>query len=60
MRRLPVKFADDLTLGAPGTKSGDTSRTEFNNVQAWSKENRMPLNMKIKRYEMVVRMIVNI
>ena len=41
-----VKFADDLTLGVPGTESGDTSRTEFDNVQAWSEENRMPLNMK--------------
>ena len=41
-----VKFADDLTLGVPGTESGDTSRTEFDNVQAWSKENSMPLNMK--------------
>ena len=48
-----VKFADDLTLGVPGTESGDTSRTEFDNVQAWSEENRMPLNMK-KTYEMVV------
>ena len=47
-------------LCAPGTKSGDTSRTEFNNVQAWSKGNRMPLNMKIKTYEMFVRMTVNI
>ena len=37
-----VKFADDLTLGVPGTESGDTSRTEFDNVQAWSEENRMP------------------
>ena len=41
-----VKFADDLTLGVPGTESGDISRTEFDNVQAWSEENRMPLNMK--------------
>ena len=30
-----VKFADDLTLGVPGNESGDTSRTEFDNVQAW-------------------------
>ena len=50
-----VKFADDLTLGASGTESGDTSRTEFNNVQALSEENRMPLNMKKKyEYEKVV------
>ena len=38
-----VKFADDLTLGVSGTESGDTSRTEFDNVQAWFEENRMPL-----------------
>ena len=48
-----VKFADDLTLGVPGTESGDTSRIEFDYVLAWSEENRMPLNMK-KTYEMVV------
>ena len=41
-----VKFADDWTLEVPGTESADTSRTEFDNVQAWSEENRMPLNMK--------------
>ena len=27
---------------------------EFDNVQAWSRKNRMPLNIK-KTYEMVVR-----
>ena len=48
-----VKFADDLTLEVPGNVSGDTSQMEFGNVQAWSKENRMPLNIK-KTYEMII------
>ena len=37
-----VKFADDLTLGVPGTESGDKSRTEFDNVQAWSEKTECP------------------
>ena len=49
-----VKFADDLTLEVPGNVSGDTLQMEFDNVQAWSRENRMPLDIK-KTYEMVVR-----
>ena len=49
-----VKFADGLTLEVPGNVSGDTSQMEFDNVQAWSRENRMPLNIK-KTNEMIIR-----
>ena len=45
-----MKFADDLTLGVPGTESGDTSRTEFDNVQAWSEKTK-----NAPEYEKTVR-----
>ena len=54
-----MKFADDLTLGVPGTESRETSRTEFDNVQAWSEENRMPHNMK-KTYEVVAHGVTSV
>ena len=41
-----VKFADDLTLEVPVNVTGDASQMEFDNVQAWSRENRMPLNLE--------------
>jgi hypothetical protein len=49
-----IKFADDMTLGVPGTNEGDTSRIEVDNIIEWSQRNRMPLNM-YKTWEMVMR-----
>ena len=49
-----IKFADDMTLGVPGTNEGETSRIEVDNIIEWSQRNRMPLNMD-KTWEMVMR-----
>ena len=48
-----IKFADDMTLGVPGTNGSDTSNIEVNNIIKWSETNRMPLNMR-KTWEMVI------
>jgi hypothetical protein len=48
-----IKFADDMTLGVPGTNEGDTPRIEVDNIIEWSQRNRMPLNMD-KTWEMVM------
>ncbi len=49
-----IKFAGDMTLEVPGNESGDTSKVELDNIQEWTTNNRMALNMK-KTYEMIVR-----
>ncbi len=49
-----IRFADDMTLEVPGNESGDTSKVELDNIQEWTTNNRMALNMK-KTYEMIVR-----
>jgi hypothetical protein len=43
-----------MTLEVPGNESGDTSKVELDNIQEWTTNNRMALNMK-KTYEMIVR-----
>ncbi|CAB4027376.1 Hypothetical predicted protein [Paramuricea clavata] len=48
------KFADDITIEAPGYDEDDTSAEEVENMKLWSDENRMVLNMN-KTYEMIVR-----
>ena len=54
-KSLMIKFADDLTLSAPVKANGfDPSSDEIVNIQKWSFENRMSLNLE-KTWEMVVR-----
>jgi hypothetical protein len=48
------KFADDITIEAPGYDEDDTGAEEVENMKLWSDENRMVLNMN-KTYEMIVR-----
>ncbi len=49
------KFADDITVEAPGYDEDDTGLTEeVENMKSWSDENQMVLNMN-KTYEMIVR-----
>ena len=48
------KFADDITVEAPGYDEEDTGAEEVENMKLWSNENRMVLNMN-KTYEMIVR-----
>ena len=48
------KFADDITVEAPGYEDDDTGTTEVENIKLWAKNNRMALNMD-KTYEMIVR-----
>ena len=48
------KFADDITVGAPGYENNDTGTTQVENIKLWSENNRMALNMD-KTYEMIVR-----
>ncbi len=43
-----------MSLEVPGNESGDTSKVELDNMQEWTTNNRMALNMK-KTYEMIVR-----
>ena len=44
-----IKFVDDMTLGVPGNKSGDTSKVELYNIQEWTTNNRTAL-IKVARY----------
>jgi hypothetical protein len=48
------KFADDITIEAPGYDEGDTGAEEVENLKLWSDENRMVLSMN-KTYEIIVR-----
>ena len=58
-KSLMIKFADDLTLSAPVKANGfDPSSDEIANIQKWSFENRMSLNLE-KTWEMVVRGKIN-
>jgi retron-type reverse transcriptase len=53
-RNLLTKFADDLTVSAPVTNTGDSAASEVRNIKGWASENRMDINMS-KTWEMVVR-----
>ena len=54
-KNLLVKYTDDITLNAPiRSNFADLSLDEVQNIQRWSIENRMTLNLK-KSWEMVVR-----
>ncbi|CAB3989758.1 RNA-directed DNA polymerase from transposon BS [Paramuricea clavata] len=54
-KSLMTKFADDLTLSVPVKANGfDPSSDEIANIQKWSFENSMSLNLE-KTWEMVVR-----
>ena len=54
-KSLMIKFADDSTLSAPVKANGfDPSSDEIVNIQKWSFENRMSLNLG-KTWEIVVR-----
>ena len=43
------KFADDITVEAPGYEDNDTGTTEVENIKLWSENNRVTLN-KDKTY----------
>ena len=50
-----LKYADDITLSVPKrSNSLDLSLAEVQNIQRWSIENRITLNLK-KTWEMVVQ-----
>ncbi|CAB3989644.1 Hypothetical predicted protein [Paramuricea clavata] len=54
-KSLMTKFADDLTLSVPVKANGfDPSSDEIADIQKWSFENSMSLNLE-KTWEMVVR-----
>lgn len=54
-RNLMIKFADDITLSVPvNVNDSDPSQTEVENIEEWSRDNRMTLNLS-KTWEMVVR-----
>ena len=48
------KFADEITVEAPGYDEDDTGTEEVENIISWPDKNRMVLNMD-KTYEMIVR-----
>ena len=50
---LLVKFADDITVSAPGKNGNDTALTEVTNIKDWANENRMIVNIS-KTWEMVL------
>ena len=41
-----TKFADDLTVSAPVTSSGDSALDEVTNIESWASNNRMTLNFE--------------
>ena len=48
-----VKFADDMTVGAPVQNNYDSALLEVDNIEKWTETNRMSLNLD-KTWEMVV------
>ena len=48
------KFADDIAIIGPVYDYDDSAGDEVENMNLWSNENRMSLNME-KTYEMIVR-----
>ena len=48
-----TKYADDLTVSAPVTSSGDSALDEVTNIESWASNNRMTLNFE-KTWEMLL------
>ena len=47
-----VKFADDMTVGAPVKNNHDSELVEVDNIEKWTETNRVSLNLD-KTWEMV-------